>query len=62
MKKEYYMEISMEQFLHELSFMDYEELKNVENHLNRCKSRRKKKKKILERLDLVNSEIMKLTI
>ena len=29
MKKEYYMEISMEQFVHELSFMDYEELKKV---------------------------------
>ena len=61
-KKEYYMEISMEQFLHELSFMDYEELKKVEEHLNRCASRRYKAEKILERLDLVNSEIMKLTI
>ena len=26
-KKEYYMEITMEQFKKELSFMDYEELK-----------------------------------
>ena len=61
-KKEYYMEITMEQFTKELSFMDYEELKNVEDHLNRCTSRRYKAEKILERLDLVNSEIMKLTI
>lgn len=61
-KKEYYMEITIEQFKKELSFMDYEELKNVEDHLNRCKSRRYKAEKILERLDLVNSEIMKLTI
>ena len=61
-KKEYYMEITMEQFKKELSFMDYEELKNVEDHLNRCASRRYKAEKILERLDLVNSEIMKLTI
>ena len=61
-KKEYYMEITIEQFKKELSFMDYEELKKVEDHLNRCKSRRYKAEKILERLDLVNSEIMKLTI
>ena len=63
MKKEkmYYMEITMKQFLHELSFMDYEELKKVEDHLNRCVGRRKYKvEKILERLDIVNSEIMKL--
>ncbi len=64
MKKEYYMEISMKQFLHELSFMDYEELKKVEDHLNSCVGcvgrRRYKVEKILERLDIVNSEIMKL--
>ena len=61
MKKEYYMEISMEDFLHELSFMDYEELKNVEDHLNKCASnKRYKAEKIVERLDVVNSEIIKL--
>lgn len=60
-KKEYYMEISMKDFLHELSFMDYEELKKVEDHLNGCVGRRRyKAEKILERLDIVNSEIMKL--
>ena len=59
-KKEYYMEITMEQFKKELSFMDYEELKKVEDHLNGCASRRYKAEKILERLDIVNSEIMKL--
>lgn len=60
MKKEYYMEITMEQFKKELSFMDYEELKKVEEKINSCISRRYKAEKILERLDLVNSEIMQL--
>ena len=60
MLKEYYMEISMKDFLHELSFMDYEELKKVEEKINSCISRRYKAEKILERLDLVNSEIMQL--
>ena len=41
--------------------MDYEELKKVEDHLNGCVGRRRyKTEKILERLDIVNSEIMKL--
>ena len=60
MKKEYYMEITMEQFKKELLFMDYEELKKVEEKLNSCVSRKYKVEKILERLDLVNSEIMQL--
>ena len=60
MKKEYYMEITMEQFKKELSFMNYEELKKVEEKINSCVIRRYKAEKILERLDLVNSEIMQL--
>ena len=60
MKKEYYMEITMEQFKKELSFMDYEELKKVEKKINSCVSKKYKAKKILKRLDLVNSEIMRL--
>ena len=60
MKKEYYMEITMGQFKKELSFMDCEELKKVEEKLNSCVSRKYKAEKILERLDLVNSEIMQL--
>ena len=61
MNKEYYMEITMDQFKKELSFMDYEELKKVEDHLNGCVGRRRyKAEKIVERLDIVNSEIMKL--
>ena len=61
MMKEYYMDITMEQFKKELKFMDYEELKKVEDHLNGCVGRRRyKAEKILERLDIVNSEIMKL--
>ena len=60
MKKEYYMEISMEQFLHELSFMDYEELKKVEKKINSCVRKKYKAEKILKRLDLINSEIMQL--
>ena len=60
MKKEYYMEITMEQFKKELSFMDYEELKKVEEKINGCVIRRYKAEKILERLDIVNSEIMRL--
>ena len=60
MKKEYYMEITMEQFKKELSFMDYEELKKVEEKLNSCVSRKYKAEKILKRLDLVNSGIMQL--
>ena len=60
MKKEYYMEITMEQFKKELSFMDYEELKKVEEKINSCVSKKYKAKKILKRLDLVNSEIMRL--
>ena len=62
MKKEYYMDITMEQFKKELKFMDYEELKKVEDILNRCVSKKYEAEKILERLDAVNSEIMKLTI
>ena len=60
MKKEYYMEITMEQLKKELSFMNYEELKKVEEKINSCVIRRYKAEKILERLDLVNSEIMQL--
>ena len=60
MKKEYYMEITMEQFKKELSFMDYEELKKVEDILNRCVLKKYDAEKILERLDAVNLEIMKL--
>ena len=62
MKKEYYMEITMEQFKKELKFMDYEELIKVEDILNRCVSKKYKAEKILERLDAVNSEIMQLII
>ena len=60
MKKECYMEITMEQFKKELSFMDYEELKKVEEKLNSCVRKKYKAEKILKRLDLVNSEIMQL--
>ena len=60
MMKEYYMDITMEQFKKELSFMDYEELKKVEEKINSCVSKKYKAKKILKRLDLVNSEIMRL--
>ena len=60
MKKEYYMDITMEQFKKELKFMDYEELKKVEDILNRCVSKKYEAEKILERLDAVNSEIMEL--
>ena len=60
MKKEYYMEITMEQFKKELSFMDYEELKKVEKKINSCVRKKYKAEKILKRLDLVNSEIMQL--
>ena len=62
MKKEYYMDIIMEQFKKELKFMDYEELKKVEDILNRCVSKKYEAEKILERLDAVNSEIMELLI
>lgn len=62
MKKEYYMKITMEQFKKELKFMDYEELKKVEDILNRCVSKKYDAEKILERLDAVNSEIMELLI
>ena len=62
MKKEYYMHITMEQFKKELKFMNYEELKKVEDILNKCISKKYEAEKILERLDAVNSEIMKLTI
>ena len=58
--KEYYMEITIEQFKKELKFMDYEELKKVEDHLNRCISKKYKVEKIVERLDIINSEIMQL--
>ena len=61
-KKEYYMEITMEQLKKELSFMDYEELKKVEDILNRCVSKKYDAEKILKRLDAVNSEIMELLI
>ena len=60
MKKEYYMEITMGQFKKELSFMDYEELKKVEKKINSCVRKKYKAKKILKRLDLINSEIMQL--
>ena len=60
MKKEYYMEITMEQLKKELSFMDYEELKKVEEKLNSCVRKKYKAEKILKRLDLINSEIMQL--
>ena len=60
MKKEYYMEITMEQFKKELSFMDYEELKKVEKKINSCVRKKYKAEKILKRLDLINSEIMQL--
>ena len=60
MKKEYYMEITMDQFKKELSFMDYEELKKVEEKINSCVRKKYKAEKILKRLDLVNSEIMQL--
>ena len=59
-KKEYYMEITMEQFKKELSFMDYEELKKVEKKINSCVRKKYKAEKILKRLDLINSEIMQL--
>ena len=62
MMKEYYMDITMEQFKKELKFMDYEELKKVEDILNRCVSKKYEAEKILERLDAVNSEIMELLI
>lgn len=62
MKKEYYMDITMEQFKKELKFMDYEELKKVEDILNRCVSKKYDAEKILKRLDAVNSEIMELLI
>ena len=54
------MDITMEQFKKELSFMDYEELKKVEEKINSFISRRYKAEKILERLDAVNLEIMQL--
>ena len=60
MKKEYYMDITMEQFKKELKFMDYEELKKVEKKINSCVRKKYKAEKILKRLDLVNSEIMQL--
>ena len=60
MKKEYYMEITMDQFKKELSFMDYEELKKVEEKINSCVRKKYKAEKILKRLDLINSEIMQL--
>ena len=60
MKKEYYMDITMQQFKKELKIMDYEELIKVEDILNRCVSKKYKAEKILERLDAVNLEIMKL--
>ena len=62
MMKEYYMDITMEQFKKELKFMDYEELKKVEDILNRCVFKKYDAEKILERLDAVNSEIMELLI
>nr|DAU33666.1 MAG TPA: hypothetical protein [Caudoviricetes sp.] len=40
--------------------MDYEELKKVEDHLNRCITKKYKVEKIVERLDIINSEIMQL--
>ena len=62
MMKEYYMDITMEQFKKELKFMDYEELIKVEDILNRCVFKKYDAEKILERLDAVNSEIMELLI
>ena len=62
MMKEYYMDITMEQFKKELKFMDYEELIKVEDILNRCVLKKYNTEKILERLDAVNSEIMELLI
>ena len=62
MMKEYYMDITMEQFKKELKFMDYEELIKVEDILNRCVFKKYDAEKILERLDAVNLEIMELFI
>ena len=62
MMKEYYMDITIEQFKKELKFMDYEELIKVEDILNRCVFKKYDAEKILERLDAVNSEIMELLI
>ena len=62
MMKEYYMDITMEQFKKELKFMDYEELIKVEDILNRCVIKKYDAEKILERLDAVNFEIMELLI
>ena len=48
MKKEYYMDITMEQFKKELKFMDYEELKKLKIFLTGAYQKNMRRKKYLK--------------